>query len=134
MNILESTKEKVVTLGQQNENIAGIYVFGSVVAQRLTAESDIDVGIVFEKTITSLELLELQEEFSDALGMQADVVNLDEVSPILRMQVLKNGVCAFARNKRRVSEFFVRTINEYDDLKRMRKPIEESIQNGRIYA
>jgi predicted nucleotidyltransferase len=134
MVTLESIKEIVIAHAQSDQTIAGVYIFGSVVSQRLTSESDIDVGILFEDKTSALELMQLQQELSDAFGMQADVVNLDEVSPILRMQVLKKGVCVFARNKKRVSEFFIRTINEYDDLKRMRKPIEESIQRGRIYA
>jgi hypothetical protein len=40
----------------------------------------------------------------------------------------------YTRDVRRVNEFFVRTINEYDDLKRVRKPIEDNILKGRIYA
>jgi len=61
-------------------------------------------------------------------------VNLDDASPILRMQVLKYGIRVYTRDVRRVNEFFVRTINEYDDLKRVRKPIEDNILKGRIYA
>ena len=134
MIALENVKEIIVALAQSNETMAGVYVFGSVVSQRLTAESDIDVGLLFEKKTSALEVMQLQEELSGAFGMQADVANLDEASPILRMQVLKNGVRVFVRNPRRVNEFFVRAINEYDDLKRVRKPIEDNILKGRIYA
>jgi len=111
-----------------------VYLFGSAAANRLTPESDVDIGILFRQKPSALELLQLQQEFTDVLGIQADVVNLDDASPILRMQVLKYGIRVYTKDVRRVNEFFVRTINEYDDLKRVRKPIEDNILKGRIYA
>jgi predicted nucleotidyltransferase len=129
-----SLAQAISNYAQSCGNIAVVYLFGSAVTNRLTPESDVDLGMLFENKPSAIELLQLQEEFTDALGRQADVVNLDVTSPILRMQVLKNGVRVFTRNETRVHEFFVRTFNEYDDLKRMRKPIEENILKGRIYA
>jgi predicted nucleotidyltransferase len=131
---LEIITGKVCELAKSKPEIAAIYLFGSAVVNRLTPESDIDLGILFERKPSAVELLQLQEEFTDALAIQADVVNLEAVSPILRMQVLKNGMRVFTRDESRVHAFFVRTINEYDDLKRVRKPIEDNILNGRIYA
>jgi len=49
------------------------------------------------------------------------------------MQALKTGIRLFAR-KNEYEEFFVRTLNEYDDLKRLRAPIEEAVLRRRIYA
>jgi len=126
--------QKISELGTSKSEIAAVYLFGSAAAGRLTPESDIDLGILFEQKPSAIELLQLQEEFTDALGVQADIVNLDVASPILRMQVLKNGMRVFTRNETRVHAFFVRAINEYDDLKRVRKPIEDNILKGRIYA
>lgn len=126
--------EKIVHFASSRGDIEAVYLFGSAAANRLTPESDIDLGILFERKFSGIELLQFQQEISDALGGQADVVNLDEASPILRMEVLKSGRRVFARDMTRVHRFFVKTINEYDDLKRVRKPIEESILKGRIYA
>jgi predicted nucleotidyltransferase len=155
---LDTLSRAIVTLAEAKPQIEAVYLFGSAAANRLTDTSDVDVGILFtqgrrpdapqarlaaggsSKVLTNeqepspIALLQLQEEFTDALGIQADVVNLNAASPILRMQVLRNGKRVFTRNEARVHAFFVRTINEYDDLKRARKPIEESIHNGRAYA
>ncbi|MBI5471248.1 MAG: nucleotidyltransferase domain-containing protein [Ignavibacteriae bacterium] len=131
---LESITSAISTFAESNGNIAAAYLFGSAVPQRLTPESDIDIGLLFERRPSAGELLQLQAEFTDALGIEADIVDLEGASPILGMQVLKTGVRVFTRNQSKANEFFVRTINEYDDLKRMRKPIEDNILNGRIYA
>jgi predicted nucleotidyltransferase len=131
---VETIIEKVRELAESKREIAVIYLFGSAATNRLTAESDVDLGILFDQKPSAIELLQLQEEFTDAIGVQADVVNLDVASPILRMQVLKNGVRVFTRNETRVHAFFVRAINEYDDLKQVRKPIEDNILNGRIFS
>jgi predicted nucleotidyltransferase len=126
--------ERITRHSSAKEEIVAVYLFGSAAANRLTPESDVDIGILFRQKPSALELLQLQQEFTDVLGIQADVVNLDDASPILRMQVLKYGIRVYTKDVRRVNEFFVRTINEYDDLKRVRKPIEDNILKGRIYA
>ena len=50
------------------------------------------------------------------------------------MQVLRKGIKIVDRNSRENMEFFVRTIERYDDIKMVRRPIERSILNGRIYG
>jgi predicted nucleotidyltransferase len=131
---ISTLTERITRHSSAKEEIVAVYLFGSAAANRLTPESDVDIGILFRRKPSALELLQLQQEFTDVLGIQADVVNLDDASPILRMQVLKYGIRVYTRDVRRVNEFFVRTINEYDDLKRVRKPIEDNILKGRIYA
>ena len=64
---------------------------------------------------------------------EADLVVLNDAGPIIGMQALKSGIRLFAR-KNEYEEFFVRTLNEFDDLKRLRAPIEEAVPRRRIYA
>lgn len=130
----DTLARKISEFANSKPKIAAVYLFGSAVVDRLTPESDIDLGILFEQKLSGIDLLQLQEEMTDVLGVQADIVNLDGASPILRMQVLKHGMRVFTRNETIVTAFFVRAINEYDDLKRVRKPIEDNILKGRIYA
>jgi hypothetical protein len=66
--------------------------------------------------------------------MDVDVVCLNTASPILAHQVLRHGKKILVRNPRADHAFFVRTINQYDDLKRIRRPIEQQILRGRIYG
>lgn len=65
---------------------------------------------------------------------ETDIVILNNSSPVIRMQVLKNGVILINKNRAIYNDFFVRTVKEYDDLKRVRKEAEENILRGKIYA
>jgi predicted nucleotidyltransferase len=118
---------RIVQFASEQPTILAAYIFGSVVPQRLTVESDVDIGLLFESPAEGLRLMELQEELTGVLGRQVDLVGLNQVSPILAMQVLKHGEVVFARSERAVREFQIRTLFAYFDLKQVRKPIEEAL-------
>ena len=63
-----------------------------------------------------------------------DTLCLNTAGPIVAMQVLRKGRKIVERDSRRSVEFFVRTIGLYNDIKMVRRPIEQSILNGRIYG
>jgi predicted nucleotidyltransferase len=118
---------RIVQFASEQPTILAAYIFGSAVPQRLTVESDVDIGLLFESPAEGLRLMELQEELTGVLGRQVDLVGLNQVSPILAMQVLKHGEVVFARSERAVREFQIRTLFAYFDLKQVRKPIEEAL-------
>jgi uncharacterized protein len=111
-----------------------VFLFGSAASGKMTDDSDIDIGILFEYKHDFYEINELKSELNTILKKEIDIAVLNSASPILKMQVLKNGILAFAQDKKSYNEFFVDTINQYDDLKQIRKICEDSILKGRIYA
>ena len=123
----EDIIRRIAECAAEQPTILAAYVFGSVVQERLTAESDVDIGLLFESPPEGFRLLELQEELTGRIGRQADLVGLNQVSPILGMQVLKHGEVVFARSESAVRDFRVRTLFAYFDLKQVRKPIEEAL-------
>ena len=76
----------------------------------------------------------MKEKISEMFGLEVDIVVLNNASPVIRMQVLKKGALLVNKDHKVYNDFFVRTVNEYDDLKRTRKEIENNILRGRIYA
>ena len=126
-----ASKKKIARLiaqfAEEQPDVLGAYLFGSAVQNRLTADSDVDIGMLFETSPDGIQLLELQENLSTLLKRQADLVDLNHVSPILGMQVLKHGEIVFERSERAVRKFQVRTMFAYFDLKQVRKPIEEAL-------
>ena len=111
-----------------------VFLFGSVVQGRLTSESDIDTAVLFETSPDALEIHRMAQSIAETLKREVDLVDLNQASPILRMQVLKNGILILCSDLKHYSEFFTSTIKQYEDLKRIRRPIEENILIGRIYA
>ena len=107
--------------------VLAAYLFGSVVRDRLTSESDIDVAMLFSRSPESLQLLDMQEDLTASLGREAQLVALNRASPILAMQVLRYGECVFERSARIAREFRVRTMFAYFDLKTARKCVEEAL-------
>ena len=125
------SKEEIIRVVAQfaaaRPTVLAVYLFGSVTQNRMAAESDVDVGLLFETPPDGIRLLELQEELTSVLKCQTDLVNLNRTSPILAMQVLKHGELIFQRSETAVREFQVRTLFAYFDLKQVRKPIEEAM-------
>jgi predicted nucleotidyltransferase len=111
-----------------------VFLFGSAASGKMTQDSDIDIGILFEYKYDFYEINELKSELNAILKREIDIAVLNSVSPILKMQVLKNGSLAFAKDKKFYNQFYVDTINQYDDLKQTRKICEDNILKGRIYA
>ncbi len=116
------------------DDIAFAFLFGSSARGEMTAFSDVDIAIFFIGSINFHRIYDLREDLSEVAGVEADVVVLNDASPVIRMQVLKKGKLLSNRDRRAYHEFFMNTVKEYDDLKRNRKEIEDKILRGRIYA
>ena len=118
----------------QKRRVLLVFLYGSAVSRRMHAASDVDIGILFGTIPNASQVNTLTAELSSLLKHEVDLVVLNHASPILRMQVLKKGVLVFARDLKVYPQFFVDTVNQYDDLKRIRKTCEDNILRGRIYA
>lgn len=119
---------------KDKDDVLLAFIFGSSVKDRLTKKSDIDIAVLFKRMPDFKEVLRIADDLSELVKREIDIVILNNSSPIIRMQVLKNGVLVVNKDKAIYNDFFVRTIKEYDDLKHVRKESEENILRGRIYA
>jgi predicted nucleotidyltransferase len=118
----------------QKKGILLVFLFGSSVSRRMHPASDVDIGILFGSIPNLSQINALTAELSSLVKKEVDLVVLNRASPILKMQVLKKGMLVFARELKVYHQFFVDTVNQYDDLKRIRKTCEDNILRGRIYA
>ena len=133
-DFLFSIKAILQDFYKDREDVAAVYLFGSILGPIFSDQSDIDIGVLYQPNrLPDFDLrLQEQAELSDQLKVQVDLVALNRVSPILGYQVLKYGENILRRDRRAADLFFVRTLNEYFDLKTNRKVIERSLQNVRI--
>ena len=60
-----------------------IAVFGSYVKEKENPDSDIDVIVEFTKRKTLLELVRIEREVSDALGIKVDLLTEKSISPYM---------------------------------------------------
>jgi len=128
--------EKAQQILSSMESIAAAYVFGSIAHGRLNSFSDMDIAILFKEGLVpdQLGLLELGQKLTDTLGIDVDVACLNTASSILALQVVGKGEKIVEHDARAAAEFVIWAVNAYDDLKRVRKPIERKILLGRIYS
>jgi len=110
-----------------------VFLFGSFAKACSTDESDVDVAIMFEKVPDFYEVSDLKDQLARHIGREVDILVLNTASPIIRLQVLKYGQL-IKKDEKVYNDYFVRTLNEYSDLKYMRREAEDSILAGRIYA
>jgi predicted nucleotidyltransferase len=88
------TEAAVRTLEQYPVRLA--VLFGSQVRGTATAESDVDVAVAFEPSLTAAERLEARVELTtalaNALGTNAvDVTDLDSVRPAVDVRAAETG-------------------------------------------
>ena len=122
------------TFFKDRNDVALAFLFGSFASGTMTARSDIDIGILFHELPDIYGINNIKEDLSGLLKKEVDVVALNDASPILNMQVLKKGSLVFQVEKRYYTEFYGKTVSQYDDLKQIRKKCEDNILRGRIYA
>jgi len=118
----------------EEPNVLLVFLFGSAVREQMRPESDIDIGILFKKEPDIFETNRLAGDLGHLLKREVDIANLNFSSPILKMQVLKNGILIQAKDDKYYHRFFVETLRQYFDLKQVRKICEENILKGRIYV
>ncbi len=114
-------------------NVKLAFLIGSFAKGTAREDSDVDVAVLFGSRPDMEDALELTERLSLLLKRDVDLVVLDTAGPVIKMQALKTGVLLRAAEGA-YEDFFVATINEYDDLKYLRREAEESILRRRIYA
>ena len=115
------------------QDIKLAFLIGSYAKGTARPDSDVDVAVLFGRSFDVKQVLDLKEQLTELVGVDVDLVVLDSVGPVMKMQVLKTGILLHAE-KGAYEQFFVPTVNEYDDLKYCRREIEENILRRRLYA
>jgi len=118
----------------KEQGILLAFLFGSFASKHIRPSSDVDIGIFFRTVPDVYATNDLIEKLSSLLQREVDLIVLNHASPVLKMQVLKTGMLIYVSDRKYFHQFFVDRVNQYDDLKRIRKNCEDSILKGRIYA
>ncbi len=74
--------DKVVSILKKYE--AGkIEIFGSYARGEETSESDLDIIVEFDERKSLLQLVGIEQELEDALGIEVDLLTRESISPYL---------------------------------------------------
>lgn len=81
-NVIKQTAEKL--------NPSLIAVFGSYARGEQDSESDLDLLIDFNSQVNLLDIIGLEQELSEILGIKVDLITLNSVNNRLRPYIQKD--------------------------------------------
>jgi predicted nucleotidyltransferase len=132
--VANESAESPIALEQCVERIeeelqpAAILLFGSHASGAVRRDSDVDIAVLLGRpSPDAFEVAALKTDLEDILRRPADLVILDRASPILGMEVLRSHRVLQIRDAEALEHFTARTLLAYDDLKRVRAPIEQAL-------
>ena len=103
---------------KRHENIIFAYIFGSYVQEKLRKDSDIDIAIYLDKKIDAKIYLKLKMDLMEACNREIDLIILNDATPLLKYEIYKSHILLFTNDKQLESNFKVKTLFEYNDIKR----------------
>ncbi len=114
---------------EQISHVIAVYLFGSFLDKGFECAEDIDIAVLFDykNEPVFLKQLSFQEDLSELLHKDVDLVVLNSASTILKMQVIRKGQLLITRNQGVQSRFVVQTLGEYFDLQPLRHTVERKI-------
>jgi len=95
MKDLEKIKETIRQHRQELEQkykVKTIAIFGSYVRGEQKRKSDVDILVEFEKSVSLLHIVSLENYLSDILGIKVDVVPKKNIREELRDAILSEAI------------------------------------------
>ncbi len=112
-----------------------VYLFGSVVTEHFTEDSDIDIAVLTSEPMDALLRWKLIRQLAIALNRDVDLVDLSTASTVMQFQVVSTGERIFTADAAAMEWWELKVYQLYLTLNDDRKPILEAIQQtGRIYG
>lgn len=73
-------------------HVSELGLFGSYVRDEQTDDSDLDVLVEFDEPVSLLDLVRLEAELADRLGVEVDLVTKNSLKPRIRTRVVDDVV------------------------------------------
>lgn len=127
---------KIKTYLSGDPGILVAFLYGSQVTGRVNSDSDVDIALLFvrDQMPDTERRLQLTDDLVSITRREVDLLILNDASTVICMQVLRKGKVIYEQDHQAYLDFFVKTVNKYDDLKRVRSGIEQNLMKGRIYG
>jgi len=106
-----------------------IYVFGSMVKDKVRNDSDIDIAILTDKQIDEYTLYMVSQQLADELKREVDIVDLRKASTVFKAEILRTGKLIYNFNNKIKMAFQLNVLKQYALLNEERKGIINRIQN-----
>lgn len=88
--MISTSQQKVIKQTAEKLNPSLIAVFGSYARGEQDLESDLDLLIDFNSQVNLLDIIGLEQELSEILGIKVDLITLNSVNDRLRPYIQKD--------------------------------------------
>lgn len=112
-------REKLGKIVEENQVVL-IFLFGSEARGTSHKESDVDIGVLFNKRVDPKDYLKLEgkliEFFSEIYPKkEINIVNLNIASPLLKQVAVLEGKLLYSKSETERILFQIKTLREYED-------------------
>lgn len=108
---------KLSDLLSKDDNVLLAFVFGSLAANRQRNYSDIDVAVLYENPPSGFEILYEIDKLSKSAGTDVHLAILNNASPLLKHQVMKNKINLVVKDGKLFGKFRENTMSQYEEYK-----------------
>lgn len=111
------------------------YRYGSAGGSYERADSDIDLAVLADRSLSFEERMQLSVEMMRLTGRDIDLNDLRQLPVTLRVQIVVDGCRLFAADEGSADEYAARTMSDYARLNEERRYILDDVrQRGSIYG
>lgn len=119
MKITSNQKQQLNNLTKKY-HLNLLYLFGSQAKSAARADSDFDIGYLPTDKFQNKDEEDLVADLNKIFHCQTDICNLQTVSSLLKMQVVKTGIFLAGEQKAKIN-FQVKAISSYLDTAFLRR-------------
>lgn len=128
---ISQIKKDIATLCEKEQAIMAAYLFGSYAEERQKISSDLDVALLLnEKEMDSFPLLSFISNLERKVGLNADVVILNNAGEILKFEIRRHGLLVFERTRERRIQFEMKSRKYYEDFLYLHKKYVRKVLYG----
>lgn len=130
--MIKGDREKLGKIVEENQVVL-IFLFGSEARSTSHKESDVDIGVLFDKKIDQKDYLKLEgkliEFFSEIYPKkEINVVNLNIASPLLKQVAVLEGKLLYSKSETDRILFQIKTLHEYEDYLHLSKTYNQFLE------
>lgn len=110
--------EDIINILYEKSNIVFSYIFGSYAKGENRESSDIDIAIYLKNDqISTDKYLSLLYDIMSISNKKVDLVILNDSPPLIKHEVYTEGILLFTKDKETLTNYKVKTLFEYEDMK-----------------
>jgi predicted nucleotidyltransferase len=125
--IAQDQIDRIADLLDRRFGLDTLWLYGSEAQGTSRPGSDVDLAALFRRRPEPLEVFDARTDLEEILHRDVDLVDLDQTSPVLGMQVLRHGNLLVDQNPARRHTSFGRILGLYEDVKILRREVEKEL-------